>query len=84
METGRVFVSKGIFLGIHLEKSRWFATWEPGEVTVEGEIGLWWSFLENWCELLRIFFSFKNSSSCRSQFCLQFAVDIADLCGYFQ
>lgn len=46
---------------------------------VEGEIGLWWSFLENWCELLRIFFSFKNSSSRRSQFCLHFAVDIADL-----
>lgn len=33
VETGRAFVSKGIFLGIHLEKSRWFATWEPGEVT---------------------------------------------------
>ena len=86
MERGRVFVSKGACLGIHLEKSRWFASWEPGEVTIEGEVCFWWSFLESWCEPLRIvlFFFFKNLSSHWSHLCLHFAVDIGDLCGYFQ
>lgn len=84
MERGRVFVSKRTCLGNPSRKEQvvcFLGAWRSHKLKEKYAFGgVFWKTGEP----LRIVLFLKNLSSHWSQLCLHFAVDIADLCGYFQ